>query len=230
MNIGSKNRLTPLSARLFTGATLFDELARTVCAAGVLPRKELYESWQVTQRVERWFGHNFRAGASRLVELCSGHGLASLILLLRHPTLNAVSVERTPPASATKLRAVLFARWPNLAPRLTVSEGDLSAAPLAEGDLALAVHACGSLTDAIIARAIAARASVALLPCCQDIAPAHFLRGWLEGPLAIDTLRAARLHQAGYAVTTQLIDREVTPQNRLLLALRRAPPTPPNAQ
>ena len=189
-----------------------------MCTVSALPRKELYESWQVAQRVTRWHGHAWRAAPGRLVELCAGHGLTALILLLRHPKLYAVSVELTPPKSADKLRAAMIARWPDLAARLTTMAGDLARAPLAAGDVALGVHACGALSDVIIDRAIAARAHVALLPCCQEIAPAAFLHGWLAGPLAIDTLRATRLHNAGYAVTTQLIDPEITPQNRVLLA------------
>lgn len=112
----------------------------------------------------------------------------------------------------------MVTRWPSLAERHTVMAADLERAPLQPGDLALGIHACGELTDAIIARAMAARANVALLPCCQDVAPAQFLTGWLAGPLAIDTLRAVRLQSAGYSVTTHTIETEITPQNRLLLA------------
>lgn len=226
MDLGSKNRLTTHSAKLFGSNSLFDEIARAVCKVGVLPRKELYESWQVVQRVSRWVGAEWRAAARaeqprRVVELCAGHGLAALMLLLRHPNLHALSVELTPPASADKLRAAILARWPELTLRLSVIRGDLARTPLAAGDLALAIHACGSLTDLVIDRAVAAQASVALLPCCHAIAPAAFLGGWLAGPLALDTLRAVRLHGAGYSVTTRTIDARITPQNRLLLARPR---------
>ena len=44
------------------------------------------------------------------------------------------------------------------------------------------------------------------------------LQGWLDGPLAMDILRAERLRSAGYRVTTQLIPGDITPKNRLLLA------------
>jgi hypothetical protein len=43
------------------------------------------------------------------------------------------------------------------------------------------------------------------------------LQGWLDGPLAVDATRAARLRAAGFRVRTQTIPQEITPKNRLLL-------------
>ena len=50
---GSRSRLTPRDLPRFEGATLFDRVARAVCRASCLPRKELYESWEVARRVRR---------------------------------------------------------------------------------------------------------------------------------------------------------------------------------
>ena len=50
---GAKDRLTHHDLGRFAGETLFDRLGRAVCAAGVLPRKELYEAWEVARRVRR---------------------------------------------------------------------------------------------------------------------------------------------------------------------------------
>ncbi|RLB54867.1 MAG: methyltransferase domain-containing protein, partial [Deltaproteobacteria bacterium] len=61
-NRGSRNRLTERSVPLFPQQTLFGAIARTVCEAGCLPRKELYEAWEVARRVRR----RFRGG--RVVE------------------------------------------------------------------------------------------------------------------------------------------------------------------
>ena len=67
---------------------------------------------------------------------------------------------------------------------------------------------------------MAARARVAVLPCCHDLNGADLggLQGWLDGPLSQDVLRAARLREAGYRVFTQQIPGDITPKNRLLLA------------
>jgi hypothetical protein len=48
---------------------LFDRVARVVCEADCLPRKELFESWEVARRTRR----RFRGG--RVVDLAAGHGL-----------------------------------------------------------------------------------------------------------------------------------------------------------
>ena len=72
----SKNRLTERMLPRFSGTTLFDNIARAVCRAGCLPRKELYENWEVARRVRR----RFRGG--RIVDLAGGHGLLAHLLLL----------------------------------------------------------------------------------------------------------------------------------------------------
>ncbi len=69
MKPSSKNRLTPQQQFLFPGKNLFDTIARAVCRAGVLPRKELHEAWETAKRVRR----RFRGG--RVLDLACGHGL-----------------------------------------------------------------------------------------------------------------------------------------------------------
>jgi hypothetical protein len=41
----------------------------------------------------------------------------------------------------------------------------------------------------------------------------------MDEALAIDTLRAVQLSQAGYAVTTTEIPREITPKHRVLIGV-----------
>lgn len=91
---------------------------------------------------------------------------------------------------------------------------------LTADDQVVSVHACGGLTDRVIDLAIAARARLAILPCCHDLehGDGGELRGWLDGPLAMDVHRATKLQAAGYRVVTRLIPAEITPKNRLLLA------------
>ena len=47
--------LTPRDLGRFPSDTLFDRIARVVCRADCLPRKELYEAWEVARRVRRRF-------------------------------------------------------------------------------------------------------------------------------------------------------------------------------
>ena len=49
----SKDRLTDHDLRRFPDDTLFHRLARAICHAGCLPRKELFEAWETARRVRR---------------------------------------------------------------------------------------------------------------------------------------------------------------------------------
>ena len=86
-------------------------------------------------------------------------------------------------------------------------------------DVVVSSHACGQLTDLVLERAAAARARVAVLPCCHDLAACDpgALSGWVDGPIAVDILRAMRLERQGYRIWTQAIPASITPKNRLLL-------------
>jgi hypothetical protein len=214
----SRDRLTPRQHEFFPGDTLFDHLARAVCDASALPRKELYEAWEVARRVRR----RFRGG--RVVDLAAGAGLVGpALLLLDHTSPGALCVDPKRPPSSARLWAALVARWPRLESQLAYREASLDDVALAPTDLVVSVHACGSLTDRVLARALAARCRVAVLPCCHDLDAGDDggLRGWVDGPLAQDLTRAARLRAAGFTVRTQAIPSSITPKNRLLLA---APP------
>jgi SAM-dependent methyltransferase len=215
MDRSSRNRLTGKLLSRFTGTTLFDAVGRAVCRAGCLPRKELFEAWEVARRVRR----RFRGG--RVVDLACGHGLlAQLLLLLDDTSPEAWAVDQRIPASAPILAAALGAEWPRLQGRIQYLETDLRDVPLGRGDLVVSAHACGGLTDLVLERAVDAGARLAVLPCCHNLKEGDLggLEGWLEGPLAMDAARVGWLRGQGYRVTTQLIPGDITPKNRLLLA------------
>ena len=211
----SKARLTRRDLDRFPEETVFHRAARAVCRAGCLPRKELYEAWEVARRVRRLF----RGG--RVVDLGGGHGLlAHLMLLIDDSSPDALVVDKTLPRSAAKLQTAIVETWPRLAARVTLHEGEIDSIDLAPGDVVVSSHACGSLTDVILARAVAACCRVAVLPCCHHTGPAgkDALAGWVDGALALDIRRAVALERQGYRVWTQTIPENVTPKNRLLIA------------
>ena len=214
----SRGRLSTYDLGRFSGTTLFDRIARAVCEAGCLPRKELYESWEVARRVRRLF----RGG--RIVDLGAGHGLlAHILLILDDSSPSAIVVDTALAPSGPKVHDALARAWPRLAGRVTFVAGAIDDVEVAEGDLVVSIHACGALTDRVLDRAVAARTRVAVLPCCHDQATcdAGGLEGWVDVPLAIDVVRAQRLRAQGYRVWTQMIPPAITPKNRLLLG---APP------
>lgn len=211
----SRDRMGPHLLGFFPEETLFHRVARAVCRAGCLPRKELYESWEVARRTRR----RFRGG--RVVDLCCGHGLlAHLLLLLDGTSDKAIAVDLAVPPSAERLSAALSTEWPKLEGRVRFVAGDALEVPLLPGDLVVSCHACGHLTDRILERSASASARVAVLPCCHDVETCDQggLGGWVDAPLAIDVTRAHRLRSQGYTVYTQKIPARITPQNRLLLA------------
>jgi hypothetical protein len=215
---GSRSLLTRRDLGRFPGEGLFARVARAACDAGCLPRKELFESWEVARRVRR------RVRGRRVVELAAGHALvAHLLLLLDDSSGTALAVDAKPVPSAARLRESLASRWPRLAGRVESRVGDLATVPPSAHDLVVSVHACGALSDVVIDRAVAARAPLALLPCCHDARTCDTggLAGFLPIPLAVDATRVARLRAAGYDVVTQTIPEDITPHNRLILGLPR---------
>jgi hypothetical protein len=210
----SRGRLTDRDLDRFPGNTLFHRLARAVCHAGCLPRKELYEAWETARRVRRLF----RGG--RIVDLGGGHGLlAQVMLLLDDSSSTAVVVDKALPPSSAKLHEVLAQAWPRLSGRIGFVAGALEDVEILRTDVVVSSHACGALTDQVLDRAVAARARVAVLPCCHHLAGCDrgALCGWVDGPVAIDIMRAMRLEQQGYRIWTQSIPAEISPKNRLLL-------------
>ncbi len=210
----SHARLTRHDLGRFPGDTLFDRLGRAVCEAGCLPRKELYEAWEVARRARRLF----RGG--RVVDLAAGHGLlVQVMLLLDDSSPDAVAVDSTFPPSCEKVHEALLRVWPRLAGRVAFVHADIGAFALYAGDVVVSGHACGHLTDVVLERAAAAGARVAVMPCCHHLVPNERadLCGWVDRALAVDVERACRLRARGYRISTQTIPASITPKNRLLL-------------
>jgi hypothetical protein len=210
----SRGRLTDRDLDRFPGDTLFDRIARASCHAGCLPRKELYESWEVARRVRRLF----RGG--RIVDLAAGHGLlAHALLILDDSSPFALAVDPALPPSSARLYEVLVRAWPRLTGRVEFVAAPVEDVEIRSSDVVVSSHACGALTDRILDRALAARARVAVLPCCHNLAmcDAGELAGWVDRSVAIDIVRAMRLKAAGYRIWTQAIPAAITPKNRLLI-------------
>ena len=211
----SRGRLTDKDLGRFPGDTLFDRLARAVCHAGCLPRKELYEAWEMARRARRLF----RGG--RIVDLGAGHGLlAQVMLILDDSSSGALVVDKALPASsAPRARGARASHGRGCRAASRSSPRALDDVEIQSTDVVVSSHACGRLTDLVLELAVAAGARVAVLPCCHDLATcdAGELSGWVDGAVAIDVMRAVRLEQRGYRIWTQSIPAAVTPKNRLLL-------------
>lgn len=215
----SRTKLTTRDLPRFPGDSLFDKIGRVLCKAECLPRRELFEAWEVARRARR------RLRGGRVVDLACGHGLtARLMLVLDDSSTSALAVDAKLPPSAAKVAAAIDAEWPRLGGRVSLLERPLAAVTLSADDVVVATHACGTLTDDVIDMTVAARARLAALPCCHDEERSDDggLRGWLDVETAIDATRVAKLRAASYEVVTQTIPRAITAKNRLILAWPRA--------
>jgi hypothetical protein len=214
MEKSSKNRLMPRHAPLFTTQSLFDKIARAVCRAGTLPRKELYESWETARRIRR----KYRGG--RVVDLACGHGLlAHILLILDNESDHGLAVDARIPDNAENLSQSLIETWPRLENRIHYRQMRIQDVQIHPNDLVVSAHACGSLTDLVIDKAVKAHARVAVLPCCHNLKTCETgnLTNWMDGSLAIDAVRATGLASKGYGIITQKIPGAITPKNRLLM-------------
>ena len=94
----SRSRLNPHDVARFPDETLFHRVARVLCEADCIPRKELFESWEVARRARR------RLRGDRVVDLACGHGLVAHLLMLLDPAIAcAVAVDKRLPDSAEKV-------------------------------------------------------------------------------------------------------------------------------
>jgi hypothetical protein len=238
-----RDLLQPRHVKDFTGTTLFDEFARTVCLASAVPRKELFEAWAMASYVQEHF-----PTSRRIADLASSHGLLSWALLVmasspssageseQHPLQEAshltrrtaVCIDTTMPRSAEKVQAAMTTQWPHLATRWDYVEGKLEGTIPSPSTLLVGVHCCGTLSDKVIDLAIQGQCSLALVPCC------HSKQSLLERPLTnvettlrannwtladlIDNQRKERLCNAGFNVQEQRIPAAFTPKNRIILA------------
>ena len=216
---GAKDRLTRHDLGRFPGDSLFDRLGRTLADIEVLPRKELYEAWEVARRTRR------RCRGGRVVDVAGGHGLlAHVMLLLDDSSPAAVVIDPARPPSADVISQAITAAWPRLAGRVRYDTRPLDDVTLTADDVVVSSHACGALTDRVLDAAARAGARVAVLPCCHDAdtCDAGPLGGWMDLALAVDTIRALRLEAGGYRVWTQTIPGAITPKNRLLVGIPAA--------
>ena len=211
----SRARLTHHDLGRFPGVSLFDRVGRALCDAGCLPRKELYETWEVARRTRRVF----RGG--RVIDVAGGHGLlAHLMILLDDTSPTAIVVDPALPASAERVHNAIVRDWPRLERRVEYVAADLDGMTIGQDDVVVSCHACGALTDRVIDGTIASRARLAILPCChdEDTCDSGSLTGWMDVSLAIDSVRVLKLRSGGYEVRTQSISSHITPKNRLILA------------
>jgi Methyltransferase domain len=220
---------------------LFVDLAMVVCSTGVVPQKELHESWQMACRVHTQFPDSIR-----VADLAAGHGILAWIFVLlarcgETPIFRtAVAVDIKRPKSANILAAAITKRWPDLAGTVHYVEGCIDAVTSEDDSrpLFVAAHACGSLSDRVLLTAIRSQSPVAIMPCCHSLrrqaqtlealARASGLQSYnvdnvlssaskAGQPNTIDQIRIDALAALGYEIIESSIQRDITAFNRIIM-------------
>jgi hypothetical protein len=218
---GSRNKLSPSHARHYPGDGLLDTLGRAICSVDCLPRKELHEAWEMATRIRRWLAST---PSGRVVDLCAGYGLLAQVLLLLDADVRstALAVDIRLPKNHGLVHDAVIATFPSLAGRVTFLRARLEDVAVGVGDVIVSAHACGELSDAVLSRAAAAGARVALLPCCHLTRWRPDLVHHADPAARIDEERAMWLVERGYDVMVDAIPADVSAKNRLLLGRPRA--------
>jgi hypothetical protein len=155
-----------------------------------------------------------------VLDLACGHGiLAHIMLILDDSSKAAIAADNKIPLNAGKLSNALITFWPRLKNRIIYKQVPFQEISILPDDIVVSAHACGSLTDLIIDKAIEQHARIAVLPCCHNLKESSTggLEGWMDKSLAVDTVRAVTLRSKGYKIVTQKIPDDITPKNRLLM-------------
>lgn len=218
---GSRNKLSPSHARYYPDEGLLDALGRAICAVDCLPRKELHEAWEMATRIRTWLAGD---PTVRVVDLCAGYGLLAQVLLLQgcDPRTTALAVDVRPAKNHVLVHAAVVAAFPDLVGRITFERARLEDVTLGAGDVVVSAHACGALSDAVLSRAAAVGARVALMPCCHRTRRRPDLASLADPAARIDEERAMWLVERGYDVCVDAIPANVSGKNRLLLGRPRS--------
>jgi hypothetical protein len=210
--IGSRNKLRTSHARWYAGDGLLQQLGRAVCAAGCLPRKELHEAFEFAHAVRE---QGFRGG--RVVDLCAGYGLlAQCMLLLDDANDDAVALDVKLSPNHQRVHQAVVKGFPQLEGRVQFVAQPLQRFAFQPTDIVVSSHACGSLTDDVLAAAVAVGARVAVLPCCHGTRWRPDLADHPDPSAAMDDERVRHLQQQGHRAWTAMIDAAVTPKNRII--------------
>mmetsp|Transcript_82502 Transcript_82502/g.123812 ORF Transcript_82502/g.123812 Transcript_82502/m.123812 type:complete len:489 (+) Transcript_82502:145-1611(+) len=214
---------------------MLNKLGLMACRTGVVPRKELLETFAAATYIDAKFPQ-----IRRVADVAAGHGLLSWFLLALDPTRSAICIDRRMPPSADIIANSMLELYPNLESKWCYVEADLASIESHPSTLIASVHACGGLSDKLIEMAIDGKAPIAVVPCCHSVKEK---KGYQPHPLTkmkaeeveslverilledqdaslgdiVDQVRCTTLETAGYDVEEAKLPELFTKRNRLIL-------------
>lgn len=183
-----KKKLAPRHIRQFDRSStnnycdvLFDEFAKAVCNAGVVARKEVFETWASALYIHYFFftqKNNIKT-VRRVADIAAGHGLLAWALLILDDEyrklnesdlapLTAFCLDVKMPKSAELIQTSMLETFPYLEEQFDYVEGRLEQLIPHDSCLLAGVHACGTLSDVLVSTAADHGVSLALVPCCHS--------------------------------------------------------------
>ncbi len=218
---GLKCRIDASCLEHFAGNRLAVHFVHALAAERAIKLKEVFESFEFFARVRR------RVRAKHMADLCCGHGLTGIVFAMMERQVEQVTLlDTTRPRNHDKVMAAALAVAPWVKDKIRYLEVPVQqAASVLEPDTSLvAVHACGVRTDRCIEAAIELRGPIAVMPCCYQQTGKDAPRGLFRAlgrSLSTDVQRTYTLEDAGFDVEWTGIPAEITPMNRVMVAIPR---------
>ena len=202
--------------------------------------KELMEAFAFLKKVEplifkRQKGDASKGGADVALDVCGGHGVLALLLVIYRKTRRAIILDIDTPRSF----ATMCMAWEKWLPRDDKAPGGVKAVECRHGDVyttlpaALAelegtrvavcgIHACDFLTDLCMESAMGAGQNFAVMPCCHvDRHKGQLKQAATSCQISVgqvlDIMRLGRAWDRGYVCHWRTVDRTITAQNRVLV-------------
>jgi hypothetical protein len=222
------------------GTSLFDRFALALCDLRYFSKKEYFESFHFSRRVQRLVAQYPTGNPFTVVDVGAGHGLTGLFLVAysnAKRVKDVILLDPFVPTRAHELFALFAEHVPHVKHRVqrvvcTFSEWveAMESDPERANQRYLwtACHGCGQLSDAVLAVALRRREPFVLMPCCPNRRLDHWPRGYEPLPdvaidsstdigIALDMMRAGQARAAQYRMLIRTIDEEITPFNRVLI-------------
>ncbi len=188
-------------------------------------------------------------------DLCSGHGLTGMFFAACNPPtekriVKTICVDMVEPPSHAVLRDLIaeVCPWVNDQQTIRFDTHDLNSYVLGGGrgggeegvlqqlvggveqrkicPIVIATHACGTLTDLVLKKAISMEAcAIAAMPCCYtgtDRGAPYGIKRAMGVAWAADIKRTFLLEEHNYHTDFSTIPLEITPLNRIIVAEDRS--------
>lgn len=237
----NRNPLGDGQRRFFEGSDGFaDRLAMRLCERHYFPKKEFFESLYFSRYAQRRLKRLDKDRPWVALDIACGHGLTGMLLAayVRADRLASVHlIDPHTPTRSDELTTIFAEMSPQAAARVSRIPMRLGAwieriqdEPVLREQrfFWMGCHACGELTDAIIAVAMQRREPFLVMPCCPNRRwkgtwPRHLSRPVVADlsalpdlGMAMDLTRLGRAQSADYRTMMRFIDVEITPHNRVL--------------